>query len=215
MSEPEPIESRDKIQEISRPAAPHARAVGSPLSMGGNHQQQPSVSSEVNRLASVPVPGRALPGPVSTDDSSGMQRAVGIARSIIPIVQRLLPLLDGNIATAVGNLLSHRAQPQPAPAAVKVNLAPLQESLTALQTQHHSLHEQVMEQNSALKRVEDRLEMVREATDRNTLEQQELLEDLKAFSSRVKFIAVIGIGLLGLGLVLELLMFFHLQRVLP
>jgi len=36
------------------------------------------------------------------------------------------------------------------------------------------------EQNSSLKRVEDQLEMVREATDRNTLEQQELLEDLKA-----------------------------------
>ena len=55
-----------------------------------------------------------------------------------------------------------------------------------------NLRDQVIEQNASLKRVEDQLEMVREATDRNTLEQQELLEDLKTFSNKVKVVAVLA-----------------------
>jgi CMP-2-keto-3-deoxyoctulosonic acid synthetase len=56
---------------------------------------------------------------------------------------------------------------------------------------------------------------VREATDRNTLEQQELLEDLRTFSNKIKVVAVIVVGLLAVGVLLNLIMFFHLQRVLP
>jgi len=134
----------------------------------------------------------------------------------MPIVQRILPLLDGNIGTAVANLIAPRPHPQPQPAPPpKVDLAPLEQGLTQLQTQHLSLREQVVEQNTALKRVEDQLEMVREATDRNTLEQQELLEDLKAFSGKLKVVAVLGIFLLTVGLLLELAMFIHLRGVLP
>jgi uncharacterized membrane protein YiaA len=57
--------------------------------------------------------------------------------------------------------------------------------------------------------------MVREATDRNTLEQQELLEDLKTFSNKVKVVAVIAMGLLAIGFLLNLILFLHSQRVLP
>jgi t-SNARE complex subunit (syntaxin) len=131
----------------------------------------------------------------------------------MPFVQRLLPLLDGNIATAIANLAAPRHQaPPPAP---KVDLAPLQDSLAEIQSQHRNLREQVIEQNASLKRVEDQLEMVREATDRNTLEQQELLEDLKIFSAKVKVVAVLGIGVLVIGFVLNLILFLHIQRVLP
>ena len=66
-----------------------------------------------------------------------------------------------------------------------MNLVPLEEGLTELQTQHRELRDQVVEQNSSLKRVEDQLDLVREATDRNTLEQQELLEDLKGVGNKV------------------------------
>jgi hypothetical protein len=118
-------------------------------------------------------------------------------RNVMPLVQRLLPLLEGNVLTAISNVLTPRPQAPPPPP--KVDLAPLESSLAELQTQHRGLREQVMEQNASLKRVEDQLEMVREATDRNTLEQQELLEDLKIFSGKVKVVAVIGIGVLVIG----------------
>ena len=134
-------------------------------------------------------------------------------RTVMPVVQRLLPLLEGNVLTAISNVLTPR--PQAPPPQPKVDLAPLESSLTELQAQHRGLRDQVIKQNATLKRVEDQLEMVREATDRNTLEQQELLEDLKIFSGKVKLVAVIGIGVLVVGFVLNVLLFLHIQRVLP
>ena len=71
-------------------------------------------------------------------------------------------------------------------------------------TSNREFHEQMGEQNTSLKRVEDHLEMVREATDRNTLEQQELLEDLKAVGNKVNLVAIIALGLLGVSVLLNL-----------
>ena len=110
--------------------------------------------------------------------------------------------------------VSSSSHHQAAPPA-KVDPAPLEDGLTQLRTQHRDLRDQVVEQNAALKRVEDQLEMVREATDRNTLEQQELLEDLKIFSNKVKVVAVLAIGLLAISFLINLILFFHIQRVLP
>jgi hypothetical protein len=158
-------------------------------------------------------PGRTLPGSTNEDEPSGAQRAINAFRTVMPFVQRLLPLLEGNVLTAISNVLTPR--PQAPPPAPQVDLAPLESSLAELQTEHRGLREQVTEQNASLKRVEDQLEMVREATDRNTLEQQELLEDLKAFSGKLKVVAVIGIGVLVIGVVLNLILFLHIRRVLP
>ena len=214
MSEPESSE-KEPIPVIPRAPVPQPRPVGAPLSMGmSSRPQQISQQASINRLAATSAPSRSLPAPASSDDSSGMQRAVNVFRTVAPIVQRILPLLDGNIGTAIANLIAPRTHPQPAPPP-KVDLAPIESNLAELQTQQRTLREQVMEQNTSLKRVEDQLEHVREATDRNTLEQQELLEDLKAFSGKLKVIAIVGIGLLAVGFLLELMMFFHLQRVLP
>ncbi len=213
INEAENVESIDRDPLSPRSVAVHARAMGSPLAMGAARHPAGSQGPEgSSRVAPALPPGRALPGSTTGEDS-GIQRAVNIFRSFMPFVQRLLPLLDGNIATAIANLAAPRHQaPPPAP---KVDLAPLQDSLAEIQSQHRNLREQVIEQNASLKRVEDRLEMVREATDRNTLEQQELLEDLKIFSAKVKVVAVLGIGVLVIGFVLNLILFLHIQRVLP
>ena len=72
-----------------------------------------------------------------------------------------------------------------------------------------------MEQNSTLKRVEDQLEMVREATDRNTLEQQELIEDLRAVGNKVTTFALFALGLLAASVLLNVILYLHLKRVLP
>jgi len=219
MSEPEPVELKDRIPMIPRAVPSPPRAIGSPLSVGASgRQQQPPAQGGIRRPAPLPGPTRALPAPAPaprpSGDSSGLQRVVNVVRMAIPIVQRLLPLIDGNVATAVANLIAPRPRTQPPPPA-KVDLAPLEEGLASLQAQHRSLREQMIEQNASLRRVEDRLDMVREATDRNTLEQQELLEDLRVFSIKVRIIAVVGFSLLAVGFALELMMFFHLRRVLP
>jgi hypothetical protein len=66
-----------------------------------------------------------------------------------------------------------------------------------------------------MKRVEDQLDMVREATDRNTLEQQELVEDLRSLGGKVNLIAAIAIGLLAISLLVNMALYLHLQKVLP
>ncbi|MGD1106433.1 MAG: hypothetical protein ABR865_05270 [Terracidiphilus sp.] len=211
MNEPESIESIDRDPLSPRSTSPYPRAMGSPLPMGSG--RRPANSPAAGNRISPPPPGRALPGSTGGEEPSGAQRAMNAFRTVMPLVQRLLPLLEGNILTAISNVLAPRPQAPPPPP--KVDLTPFQDSLAELQTQHRGLRDQVMEQNASLKRVEDQLEMVREATDRNTLEQQELLEDLKTFSGKVKVVAAIGIGVLVIGFVLNLILFLHIQRVLP
>jgi len=200
----------------SQPAQP--RAVGSPLPVGsgGNLSGPQNALSDTSR-ASGPLPqGRALTnsgagGPIEVP--SGIQRAVAALRAALPFVQKILPLLDGNIGTAVSNIFTphHHAPPPPPP----VNLAPIQEGLADLQNQHRELRDQVVEQNSSLKRVEDQLEMVREATDRNTLEQQELMEDLKVVGNKVNVFALIALALLAISVILNVVLYLHILRVLP
>ena len=216
MSEAEPVEVREPSPVVPIATSSHPRAIGSPLSVGVSSRQSLSAQQGTgSRLTAPSAPGRALPGATSNEESSSLQRAMNLVRSALPVVQRLLPLLDGNFATAIAGLVAPRPHAQPAPPAPKIDLVPLEEGLVELQTQHRSLREQVIEQNASLKRVEDQLEMVREATDRNTLEQQELLEDLKSFSNKVKVVTVVVLGLLAVSIAVNLFLFAHLQRVLP
>jgi len=154
-----------------------------------------------------------LPAPPAPE-STGMQRAVRALRSAVPYVQKILPLLDGNFATALANILGphqhqHAAPPPPQP---PVNLEPITLSLNELRNQQRDLRVQIVDQNSSLKRVEDQLEMVREATDRNTLEQQELIEDLKAVGNKVNMFALIAVGLLTASILLNIVLYLRLHH---
>ncbi len=207
-----PIESGHRAPN---PDGPHVRAVGSPLPVGGTPLQAPLPGDVPFPTTPPPPPGRALVNTPNVDDNqpSGMQRAMGLLRSAMPMVQKLLPLIDGNVLSALANILSPHPQAHPPAPAVDVTL--LEDSVNELHQQQGQLREQVMEQSSMLKRVEDQLEMVREATDRNTLEQQELIEDLKAVGSKVTMFALFALGLLAASLLLNVILYLHLKRVLP
>jgi len=84
-----------------------------------------------------------------------------------------------------------------------------------LHNQQRDLRNQLVEQNTSLKRVEDQLEMVREATDRNTLEQQELIEDLKGVGTKINLVVLVVMGLLVFSILLNIAMYLHIRRVLP
>src|SRR5580658_640003 len=90
--------------------APRRRAVGSPLSTGQRrHASYSSADARVNRLPA-PPPDSALGGAsvngAAAGETSSLQRAASMLRSALPFVQRLLPLLDGNIATTVSGFLA-------------------------------------------------------------------------------------------------------------
>ena len=203
----------------TNPDQPHPSAVGSPLPVGGGGAS-PIHSTRAIRSVSPrapPPPGRTLANSSagsSQDLPNSLQRALNAVRSWLPLVQRILPLLDGNFGTAVSNILTPYPQHMPPPSP-PVNLEPIEDSLAELQTQHLDLRNQVAEQNTSIKRVEDQLELVREATDRNTLEQQELLEDLKGVGNKVSVYALFALALLVISVLLNVILYLHIQRVLP
>jgi hypothetical protein len=216
-----------------QPSEPTPRAVGSPLPTGtALSVPTSSPSQQVSARATSPdqpdkplALGRGLPPaesslaqlPPDAELPSGVQKFVNAVRATLPFIQRILPLLDGNIGTAVSNLMAPPAQPahRPAPPPPPVDIAPLEEGISSLQTQQRELRTQIVEQNTSLKRVEDQLEMVREATDRNTLEQQELLEDLKGIGNKVNIFAMVALLLLVVSVMVNVILYLHIKRVLP
>jgi hypothetical protein len=205
--------SEAEWERLARPAQRSAPAPSSTTS--GLAAAPPSPSTQARPSQSIaqkaaPASGVSLSTTPRTPQASTFQRAVNVFRAAMPIVQRVLPLLDGNVGSAVSNLMAPRPQtttPQPA-----VNLAPLESGLSRLQLQQRELRDQITEQNVSLKKVEDQLQEVREATDRNTLEQQELLQDLKSVGTRVNVFAYIALALLGLSVLLNAFLFFELRR---
>jgi hypothetical protein len=161
-----------------------------------------------------PTPPASLPTAADPNaPKSGLQRAIDAVRSTLPLVQRLLPLLDGNFATAVSALVGPHTHPAPAQP-VKVDLEPVERGLAEVRNSNRELRAQVQEQTASFKRVEDQLERVREATDRNTLEQQELVEDLRSVGNRVSIFAIVGLVLLAVSLVLNVFLLVQLQHIL-
>ena len=123
------------------------------------------------------------------DKSPPMWRVLLQLRVLLPYLSKLVPLLDGT---------AHQS------AAVSQEL---HKSLSDLQSGHREIRGQFADQVLELKRIEEQLERLREATERNTLEQQELIEDLKSFGGTIKALAVIGMVLLlaNSGLIIYLL----------
>lgn len=207
------------MSQESRPATepqkPQPRAVGAPLSRG--IQPSPPPQAPPPALAS-PNGAKASTNGAGTAGTasgrvSGMQRAAGALRAAVPFVQRLLPLLEGNIAGAVSNILTPQ-QPK-SPAAPAESLSALEDGMAELHLQQHALNQQMAQQQMSLKKVEDRLEGVREATDRNTLEQQELIADLKSVGRKVNAVAIAALLLLVISVLLNLFFYLHIEHVLP
>lgn len=219
MNEPENFELSEDQEEIPEEAPLRPRLVGAPLSTGASRRVVHTPQESLAKQIPAPAPEKSLESDQpAAEESSSVQRAANFLRAVIPLVQRLLPLLDGNITATVGNLLAPHAEPRreaPAPPPVKLDLVPLEDGLAELRSQQHGLRNQVTEQNASLKRVEDQLEMVREATDRNTLEQQELLEDLKAFGAKIKVVVILALALTALGFLMTLVLYLHMQKMLP
>lgn len=212
-----------KLAEPEQPAKAAGEApqhsAGLPLPRGP--EGRPAASGDNARRPAVPPPGRAPVGSAS-ERTNGFQRVVGAVRVALPFMQRLLPLLDGNVGSAVSNVLVQRPQqstPSRLPSAPAtpppVNLKPIEASITELRAGQSLLRNEITEQNTTLKRVDDQLQSVRDATDRNTLEQQELLEDLKTFSKKSKIFAIVISSLLGVSIILNVLLLLRFQHMIP
>lgn len=218
--EPHPVDLLAKLMRAESGSAPRPVAVP-PLtdtSLTAPHL----VSSESHRTEQIPAAARALaapPGVEEANDPTALQRTLGAIRSALPVLQRLLPLLDGNILAALAGMLTlpqaqphAHAQPAPKPA---VDLSPVEMRLTDLKTQQLELRGQMTTQDAALKKLADQLEQVREATDRYALEQEELVYELKAAGKRMNIVAFLAFALLAASIALNVVLYLQIHRLLP
>jgi hypothetical protein len=215
MNERESFDLRDEYAETPEATVMRPRAVESPLPTEAG-KRAPHFSEEENdeQFTAPPQTRSSQDALAEAAQSPGVRRAVNILRSVLPLAQRLLPLLDGNIGTTVSNFIAPRPQPTAPQPPAKLDLAAIEDSLAGLRSQQRSLRLQVTEQNASLRRIEDQLEKMREATNRNTLEQQELLEDLRSFGKKVKIVVIFALVLAAAGFGITLVLFLRLNNVI-
>ncbi len=176
----------------------------------------PPARMETPRIEEVPPAARALAAQHADETAqelSGLLRTIRAFRSALPLVQRLLPLLDGNVVAAITNVLAPR--PQAAPAQKPVDMAPMESSLAELKAQHQELRNRVQEQGTSMQRITDQMERVRELTDRNSDELEELVEELKAAGKKMNIVAFLAFALLAASIALNVVLYLQFHHLMP
>jgi hypothetical protein len=203
MSEPE-----NPVREVIEEPA-HTAARGPVAQTSAAESQRPRAGRAPAAAASAPA---SRPPEPQVLRPSGLERALRGLRAALPVVQKVLPLLEGQIFTAASNLLAPHVAPRPA------DLTPLESGLADLRARHAELSNRLADQNQALKRVADRLEerldQVQAAADRNALEQKELRDSLVSAGRKANLVAVLAVCLLALSVAANLFLFLHFQRAL-
>jgi hypothetical protein len=112
---------------------------------------------------------------------SALQRVLGAARAALPVVQKILPLLDGNIASVAASFM--------VPQQHAVDLEPVKTALGKLQIDLRQVRGQVTDQHTVVVAVEQDLAALKESVERNALEQRELMEGILGFKRRINRLA--------------------------
>ena len=128
----------------------------------------------------------------SKGGASSIWRSLMHLKLLLPYIGKLLPILEGNSSTAL----------TPAPTA-KLDLSEMRTAVESvnrgfldLQAGNRDIRTQVQEQSTQLRRIDDQLLRLRESTERNTMEHQELVEDLRSASKLVRGLSTAMIVLL-------------------
>lgn len=232
---PHPFELRRQVASVEVPAqeippqeAPRQEAQPQEperLEIPGQEAPHQEVPQQVFVAKEVPAPiQKELSAAKPADEyqiklPAGVVRTVSVIRTAMPLVRRLLPLLEGKVSGNIGSVLSSLlAPPAPEPVAALpvqlVELTPIENGLADLKVLQNELGDQVVEHGESLKRIDYQLELMRDSTDRNTLEQQELIEELKDVGKKVNFVVLIALSLLGIEVVLNTVLYLHIVKIL-
>lgn len=179
----------------------------------GDGVEGPGASSKAaepvqpSRPAKTGVPLRPMATPMKSAKASGLQKAVGFVRFVAPVVQKVLPLLEGNVAMVVANLLAPRQQGS------RADLEPIESAVTKMRKDHVDLRLSVADQTAALKRIADQVEAVKGSMERNALETRELTRDVQQFRAKVSILAWVGLGLLVLSIGVNIVLFMQIRHL--
>src|ERR1019366_9233889 len=138
------------------------------------------VPNPANTALARPAPPKPTP----------FERAIGMAKTVLPYVGKMLPLLEGNFVSAATNLLANRPMQE-------LDLKPLEESIVRLQADQRALTFHTTEQKRAIQHLQDECAAVQEAVQKNAADQAELIEHVAKLAKRTSsFMRLVTILLL-------------------
>lgn len=199
---PRPLQPKVRFANYDRPDA-SARLVSPPESNSVPKSPQPQPANAKTSRAQASLPAPADPAPTAAAAAPAvaalarvqkqppkptkLERALGVARTVLPMVGKMLPLLEGNVVSAAANLMSGRP--------AEVNLKPLEDAIAGLQTDQRALGFHTSEHKRAIRRLEDELVAVQESVQKNAELQAELIEQVakqaKRTSSFMRLVTVL------------------------
>ncbi len=144
----------------------------------------PSAPPQASAVATEPAPKGFM----------GMIRKV---RSTLPLLAKVLPLLDSGVAAAIAPVASALA-PQPT-----VNTKAIERSIAEVQSAQRELRTNLQSHTLQLRRVDEQLVRIREEADHNFREQQEKIEQVRTAVGTLKVIGIISIVLLLIAIGVE------------
>jgi hypothetical protein len=170
---PPPPTSEPQAKPASPPVViPESKQIPMPKSAANAALQTPRQTPVPNPLTS------ALARPVPPKPGK-LERAVGLAKTMLPLVGNLLPLLEGNVAGAAANLIANRGVQSH-----QVDLKPMEEAIAKLQADQRALTFHTGEQKRAIRRIDDEFTALQESVQKHAADQAELAEQLVKLAKR-------------------------------
>lgn len=148
---------------------------------------------------------KAIPKP-RREQASTLQRTASALRTAVPLVQKLLPLLDGNVASAVANLVAPRLLGPPT-----VDLSPIETSLMKLRGDLAVVQDKNAQHDVAFKRIDDQLETMKDVVERTAAEQRDVAANLSRVRRNVLVFWLVGIALMVVSIGLNVALFFFVK----
>jgi hypothetical protein len=156
----------------------------------------------------VPRDGPSGPQPSVAKAASGFQRTTSAIRTLLPLVQKVLPLLDGNFASVALNLLAPRLQQPP------VDIHPIEVGLAKLRADLSELRDKNVKHDAALKRIGQDIESVKDALERTSFEQKQMAREVSRLGTRITAFSVVVVLLLIASLAVDVVLLLRVQQAL-
>lgn len=213
---PEAIKLKSAAAEPQKPASatpkPETNKPRTSQTVAANPVPNPPQDAKTAKAApaaSTPAnPNTALAHKPQAPHKAGtLEKAVGLAKVVLPLAGKLLPLLEGNVAGAAANLLAGRPAPE-------VNLKPLEESIARLQADQRAITFHTSEHKRQIQRLQDDLAVLKESLEKNAAEQAELIEHVAKLAKRTRSFTRFVTILLAISILFSLVLVVRIAYII-
>jgi hypothetical protein len=182
------------LPELAVEIHPNAGNVqgASPVAPERTHQTALAIE-ESRESSAVAVTDPPALGPVPKGFVSLLRKV----RSTLPVVARILPLLDSGVAAALAPVTTALAPPPTA------NTKAIERSITEVRSAQRELRTNLQSHTLQLRRVDEQLVRMREEAEQQFREQQEKLEQVRSAVRMIKIVGLVAVLLLLIVLGLE------------